>query len=260
MAEPMFAPWRAVIQQAKKIAFRLPIVGNLMLPRYPFMLEPEQLIWLCEAINRTRDARAPGYPGTGCIVEVGVARGQTSTFLLTHMRHRGDTRQYYCIDTFCGFTSSDIEYEVSQRGKAEHVLFDGFAVNNRALFDANLKRQGFSNVVTIQADASAFDWSNLPPIDVMLIDVDLYKPTMAVLTNSQPYWAPFARIMVDDVKSGTVYDGANQAYSEFCGDRNLPLRTVGNKAGVIVSDEPAESTLAFGGSPRDTSSHSRAGA
>ncbi len=223
--------WQAVMQYAKRAIFRLPIVRNLMLPRYPFMLEPDQLIWLCDAIDRTR---ASG--GIGCIVEVGVARGQTSAFLLTHMCHRGDSRRYYCIDTFQGFMPADVAHEISNRGKGS-LSFGGFAVNDRGLVEQNLQRQGFGNAAVIQSDAGAFDWSSLPPIDVMLIDVDLYRPTKAVLANSQPHGSPFARVMVDDVKTGTVYDGAEQAYAEFCKERGFPLRPVGGKAGVIVAGE-----------------------
>jgi hypothetical protein len=71
----------------------------------------------------------------------------------------------------------------------------------------------------------------------MLIDVDLYRPSKAVLVNSQPHWAPFAHVMVDDVRDGTQFDGAHQAYVEFCNEQHYPLRMIGTKAGVLVADQ-----------------------
>jgi hypothetical protein len=237
----MAASWQTAMQEIKRAVFRLPGVSRVMIPRYPFMVQPDQLIWLCQALDRTREARARAGSGQGCIVEVGVARGQTSSFLLTHMRHHGDNRPYCCIDTFQGFTPSDVAHEVDQRGKSA-ISLRGFAVNDRALIEQSLKRQGFSNVVVIEADAGRFEWSNLPPVDVMLIDVDLYRPTKAVLVNSQPHWAPFAHVMVDDVKDGTQFDGAHQAYTEFCNEQHYPPRMIGTKAGVLVADQHAGDT------------------
>jgi len=207
------------------------------MPRYPFMLEPDQLIWLCHAIDVTREAGARDG-GQGCIVEVGVARGQTSTFLLTHMQLHGDRRPYYCIDTFSGFTAADRDHEVSQRAKPAAAL-NGFTVNDRAAVEQNLKRQGFDNAIVIEADAGAFGWSRIAPIDVLLLDVDLYRPTKAVLTASRPHWSSWAHVLVDDVKPDDIFDGAHQAYVEFCEEQRLPIRLVGGKAGVVAPPEQA---------------------
>ncbi len=125
-----------------------------------------------------------------------------------------------------------------ERGKGD-FSFHGFSVNDRDLVERSLKRQGFANVSAIEADASRFDWASLPPIDVMLIDVDLYQPSKATLVNAQPYWSPFARVMVDDVKDGTPFAGAHQAYVEFCDEQNYPLRMVGTKGGIVIADEHA---------------------
>src|SRR5688500_10781358 len=97
-------------QLIKRAAFRWPILRDVVRPRYSFNIAPMQLCWLAEAINDTRN-------GDGCIVEVGVARGMTSTFLLEQMRRTGDERTYYCIDTFSGFVREHAAFEVSERGK-----------------------------------------------------------------------------------------------------------------------------------------------
>jgi hypothetical protein len=40
-------------------------------------------------------------------------------------------------------------------------------------------------------------------------------------------------ILVDDVLDGSTYDGAYQAYMEFCAVRGITPRIIGNKCGVI---------------------------
>jgi len=230
----MASALQPIMQEVKRAIFRLPGAGRRLIPPYSPMLETDQLIWLCDAVDRTR-AAATG----GCIVEVGVARARTSSFLLAHMREHGDKRPYYCIDTLQGFTASDVAYEVEQRGKPAGAL-TGFAVNDRDLIELGLRRQGFDNVVVVEADAGAFDWSKLPPIDVLLVDVDLYKPSKAVLAASQAFWSHVARVMVYDMRSDTAFDGAHQAYMEFCAERRYSPRLVGTKSGVIL---PSEQTV-----------------
>jgi O-methyltransferase len=219
-----------VVQHLKRAAFRWPGLRELSRPRYYYNIEPAQLAWLCEAIAASKsDVQSM----QGCVVEVGVARGMTTVFLLEHMKKIGDTRTYVCIDTFSGFTEGDIEYEVKMRGKVlSH--YRGWAWNDREIFRENLSKCGFDNTRVIQADASLFDWSSIPPIDVMLLDVDLYMPTKAVLENSHARWSRQARVMIDDCAKGGGYDGAYQAYIEFCATRQLPALIVGNKGGVIV--------------------------
>jgi hypothetical protein len=40
-------------------------------------------------------------------------------------------------------------------------------------------------------------------------------------------------ILVDDVLDNCCWDGAYQAYMEFCGELNIKPTIVGNKCGVI---------------------------
>jgi hypothetical protein len=166
-------------------------------------------------------------------VEVGVARGMTSVFLLEHMRQTGDMRTYVCVDTFSGFTKQDVAHEVKVRGK-KHNHFRGFKYNNKEIFENNLRKCGFDNFSVFECDAGTFEWGEIPIIDVMLLDVDLYAPTKAVLENSIEHWSKSARIMIDDISPGGDYDGAFQAYHEFCESTGLPEMRIGKKGGVIV--------------------------
>jgi hypothetical protein len=220
-------------QQVKRAAFRWPGLRELSRPRYNYNLEPAQLAWLCVAIEKTKPASESSAGNKGCIVEVGVARGMTSVFLLQHMRHLRDNRTYFCMDTFAGFVQKDVDYEVKFRHKKK-THFRGFSYNHQEIFERNLVKCGFNNFAIIQSDASAIDWNKLPNIDVMLLDVDLYMPTKSVLDNSVGQWSKDAYVMVDDVGPAGDYDGASQAYTEFCKEKGFLECRVGNKGGVIV--------------------------
>jgi hypothetical protein len=230
----------AVVQQLKRVVFRWPGLRELSRPRYSYNIEPAQLAWLCKAIEDTHVSTSTCESGEpGCIVEVGVARGMTSVFLLEHMRQLGDQRTYICLDTFSGFTSQDVEHEVKARGKMRSH-FRGFQYNDKKIFEQNLRKCGLDHVVVCQGDVGSFNWHSIPPIDVMLLDVDLYLPTKAVLANSFERWSKQARIMLDDISPGGDYDGAYQAYREFCQARRIPETKVGNKGGVIILSQTSE--------------------
>ena len=220
-------------QQLKRAAFRWPVLRELSRPRYNYSLEPIQLAWLCSAIENTKAACTSSTDTAGCIVEVGVARGMTSVFLLQHMKQLGDNRTYFCMDTFAGFMQRDVDYEVRFRQKRK-THFRGFSYNHKEIFERNLVKCGFNNFAIIQVDASTVEWHKLPKIDVMLLDVDLYMPTKSVLDNSMGQWSRHAYVMVDDVGPAGDYDGASQAYTEFCKESGLTEFRVGNKGGVIV--------------------------
>src|ERR1700733_11827099 len=95
----------------KKVAYRYPLLSKWSAPSYPYKVNPAQLSFLCEAISNTRGS-------SGSILEIGVAKGDTSVFLLEHLRTTADTRTVYFLDTFAGFTDESINHEVDVRGKA----------------------------------------------------------------------------------------------------------------------------------------------
>jgi hypothetical protein len=148
-------------QQLKRAAFRWPGLRELSRPRYNYNLEPIQLAWLCSAIGNTKAGCGSSTGNKGCIVEVGVARGMTSVFLLQHMKQLGDNRPYFCLDTFAGFVQKDVDYEVRFRHKRKSH-FRGFSYNHKEVFEHNLVKCGFNNFAIIQSDASTVDWHKLP--------------------------------------------------------------------------------------------------
>ena len=65
-----------------------------------------------------------------------------------------------------------------------------------------------------------------------LLDVDLYRPILAVLDALYDRLPPGAIIVVDDCEPGS-FDGALQAFDEFVAARGLPRRIERGKLGVI---------------------------
>ncbi|MGI9407048.1 MAG: hypothetical protein ACR2O4_11820, partial [Hyphomicrobiaceae bacterium] len=77
----------------KKIAFRN---TNFFKPNYPYSIEPIQLSKIISSIDEV----AHGKSRKLCIVEIGVARGKTSRFIVEHVQKSGYDADFYCIDTF----------------------------------------------------------------------------------------------------------------------------------------------------------------
>ena len=207
------------------LAYRVEPLRRLMDRPYPYWLTPGELSYLVHAIDATREA------GTS-ILEIGVGRGRTSAFLLEHLRRTGDPRSLVCIDTFSGFTNDSVEFEVTRRAKRRRDL-DVFRYGNRAIFERSLRSQGYEQVRVIEADASTLDFGTFAPIGVVLLDIDLYQPTIACLDRIEPHLAPEAFVLVDDCRPGLAWDGSLQAYHEFMAARGVGPRIVGGKGGVF---------------------------
>ncbi len=182
--------------------------------------------FLCEAITKTRGA-------SGAILEIGVAKGDTSVFLLEHLRTTADARKVYFLDTFSGFTSDSVSYEVDVRGMSSDD-YDVFRYGDERVFARNLRRLGYENFETVKGDAAQIDYSKFAPIDVVLLDIDLYKPTREILGRLWNNMATPGYICVDDCMAGTPWDGSLQAYQEFLAEKKLQSHIVGQKGGIVV--------------------------
>jgi len=216
---------KALIESSKKFAFRHTSFGA---PRYPYTVEPIQLATLVNEIERQKSV-------TGNIVEIGVARGMTTRFLAEHITKQGldKSTTYYAIDTFNSFTDDDLQHEVINRGKNITAL-RSFEYNDYAVWKANFEQYPF--VKAIQSDCVAFDYAAVSPIKIAFLDVDLYLPTKKTLPKLFDAMASGGVILVDDVLDGMPYDGAYQAYMEFCSERGMEPVFIGNKCGYIRKD------------------------
>ncbi len=207
---------------AKKIAFRYTKLGS---PTYAYCLEPIQLASLVYEFERLKQTH-------GNIVEIGVARGMTTRFMAEHIINQKFDRllTYFAIDTFDSFLDEDLIYEVSERGKVISEL-TAFDYNNFEKWKQNFS--DFSFIKAIKSDCAKVDFSLIGPIKIALLDVDLYLPTKKTLYKLYDVLAPGGVILVDDVRNNCNYDGAYQAYMEFCSEKTILPEIIGNKCGVL---------------------------
>lgn len=219
---------RMLSKKAKLFLYRN--TGIVPGPHYPYMLEPRQLALLVNELERLHDV-------DGNIAEIGVFRGMTTRFMCEYIneRRQGDPRffdslTYFAIDTFESFRSDDMRYEVSHRGKAPSEV-EGFNINDFEVWKKHFAP--FPYVTAIKADCAAVDYRTIAPLKLALLDVDLYLPTSKTLPRLYEALVPGGAIVVDDVKDKHQWDGAYQAYMEFCRELGVAPEIVGSKCGVI---------------------------
>ena len=213
--------WLAYRFAAPAVYSRQPFV------RYPYMNGPSEIIEV------TKQLLSLDIPGAA--VEIGCNQGWTTCFLLEAMLEQGVEREYVCIDTFTGFTREDVNFEYENRGKTNGMYDDNFIINDPRWLDASMRRFGYSNVRVHKADAKSFDYQALGQIAFALIDVDLYRPVKESLERIFPQMARGGVILIDDCGGGEGgrWDGAYQAFEEFCEDRGILPRIVCQKIGII---------------------------
>lgn len=212
-------------EQIKYVTYRLPVISRLMAPDYPYKVNPGELSAMVQLIETSRAAG-------GAVVEIGVAQGNSSVFFLEHLRTMKDDRPLMLFDTFAGFTDDSIEVEVKQRGKSVSE-YDKFRYGDEAKFQHNLRTAGYSSFKTIKGDASKFDWASIAPIGAVLLDIDLYAPTKAIMAAIYPHLCAGGGIVVDDCLANTPWDGSLQAYEEFIAEHGLPFERAGQKGAVV---------------------------
>ena len=76
----------------------------------------------------------------------------------------------------------------------------------------------------------------IAPIAFCLIDLDLYRPIKNALPTIFKNVSKGGVIVVDDCKEGGVWDGALQAYIEFCDEIGIEPKIVYSKLGIIVKN------------------------
>jgi len=133
---------RHLKEAIKYAVYRTPVVDRLMAPSYPYGLNPGQLTAMVDLIESTRGSGA-------AVAEIGVAKGDTSLFLLEHLRTRDDDRTLLLFDTFSGFTPESIHHETANRGKSSSS-YDKFRYGDEARFQRNLRNAGYDRFRTIR--------------------------------------------------------------------------------------------------------------
>ena len=155
----------------------------------------------------------------------------TTRFLCEHIKdltnHKGT---YYAIDTFESFTKKDLAWEINKRGKKKSEL-EGFSYNNFEKWSNNFVE--FPFIKPIKSDCSIVDYSKLGPLKLVFLDVDLYLPTITTLRMVYDNLSNGGVILIDDVTNNNRWDGAYQAYLEFCGEINKEPEIFDNKCGIV---------------------------
>jgi O-methyltransferase len=210
---------------ARSVVYATPLF-RYFAPRYRSTYVPAHLCRLIDLLNQSA-----GIPGS--IIEVGCFKGETTIWLNKHLKDQRIEKPYYALDTFGGFTDSDLAYEVTKRGKKLSEIY-GFASNRKSWFDKTMRLNGFHKVTSIQADAAKFDYSTVAPISFALVDLDLYLPMKSALKEVFSFLSYGGILVADDCDPNINYDGAHQAFTEFVSSHHLPLRIDLNRLGVVV--------------------------
>jgi len=226
MSEVMRSIRRVALAKGKDLATTTDIGRRLVLPKYRYMFSPEQLWALCQVAET-------GLALGGAFAEIGCYDGSTTVYLHRHLQDKGELPPYYCLDTFSGFTEGDIAVE-RERGKTEDFK-DVFYWNSKACFERTMELNGLSRVVVIRADATTFDYSSLPALSFALVDVDLMQPVRVAMAGCWERLVPGGMMVVDDcTKDIGGFDGALEAYTEFCRGKGLPVDIRHGKLGFAT--------------------------
>jgi hypothetical protein len=151
------------------------------------------------------------------------------------MAEEGTLRPYIAIDTFSGFVDAHVAHEVAARGKTTQGKFykSIFSDNSQLWFDTTMRHEGITNVRSVAADITRFDFDTAGPIAFCLLDVDLYLPIKDTLPKIFAQLSSGGIIVVDDCQPNSVWDGALQAYQEFCAEQGMSIEIHQKKLGVI---------------------------
>ena len=211
------------IRIVKSLFFKFPF-WRFFLPVMKFDMSIAQLNFILNSIA--------GIKNEGAILEIGVGGGTTSVIINNFMKGRVVKRPFFAIDTFFGFTSEDILYEKNNRGKVDNYSY--YKSNSKEWYTKTLIAHGTNDATVFQSDAKEFDYSVIGPLAFCLFDVDLYKPTEFVLPHLYEILIPGGIIIVDDCQlESSIYDGAGEAYRQFCSKMGFKEELVFEKLGVI---------------------------
>ena len=211
---------KIIKERIKKFFFKFTQIGA---PNYSYNLEPIQLAEIINSLEKVKSL-------DGSICEIGVARGMTTRFICEYLSSINFRSEYYCIDTFSSFDKKDIQFEVEKRNKNRSELI-GFSYNDYEVWKKNFKKFNFIKV--IKKDVKNFNFKNIQPMKFVLLDVDLYLPTLSALNSIKDNMTKGGILLVDDVSKNNSWDGANQAFQEFVKTYSLKFKLVGKKCGII---------------------------
>lgn len=211
----------------KEVLFNSPL-RRFVFPRYVYEFTPAQLCYLCQCLEQTRNLE-------GAVLEVGCANGATTTFLNKYMDAQGIEKPYHAVDTFAGFVTDDVAFEVANRRKTKTMYAGRFEANKKKWFDATMRQHRITRVRSVLADVNTFDLTSLGRVSFVLLDVDLYRPIKKALQELYASLVPGGIIVVDDCDPANFHwDGAHEAYNEFMESLARLPEIIHRKLGVVA--------------------------
>ena len=211
------------VRLIKFIFFKSPLY-KYFLPIMKFDMSIAQLNVIIQSLKEIN--------GDGDVLEIGVGGGATSVVINQFIKHAQLRRKYIAIDTFSGFTDEDVAFENNNRGKTDNYQY--YMSNSKEWFEKTLIAHGIHDAVVIESDCKKVNYDKIGPIAFCLFDVDLYLPTKQVLPVIYNHLIPGGVIIVDDCDPlHPIYDGAGQAYQEFCTEIGLTPDISEQKLGII---------------------------
>lgn len=226
MTESRWSVWLDGL--AKRALFWSPL-RSLLLHKYRYAFTPGQLARLTSLAGEAAHAE-------GDFCEIGCYRGYTTVLLNRHLDEVAPQKRYWAIDTFGGFVADDVAHEQQARGKTsreEGRALAKFTINSQRWFDRTMALNGITRVTSHAAAVQDFDFPAGVRFCFALVDVDLYRPTLAALEKLWPLMSPGGIVVVDDCHEHHAYDGSRQALEEFCAARGLGFEMVETKLGVL---------------------------
>jgi hypothetical protein len=212
-----------ILRLVKYLFFKSPL-NKYFLPVMKFDMSIAQLNFILNTLDEIKK--------DGAVVEIGVGGGATSIVINKFMEKMSVKRRFYAIDTFFGFTKEDILYEQNNRGKVDNYLY--YRSNSKEWYSKTLIAHGINDATVYKSDAKEFDYSVIGELAFCLFDVDLFKPTEAVLPILYELLVPGGVIIVDDCQAeSSIYDGAGEAYRLFCSKKGFKEEIVFDKLGII---------------------------
>jgi O-methyltransferase len=167
--------------------------------------------------------RLDGEAIAGAIAEVGVYRGDTSIVL-----HRASPRRaMHLFDTFGGFPTGDLEHGTSEQeaGRFQNTSID--YVRGRMPSDANVTLHPGRVPETLSAvEAERFAF--------VLLDLDLYPPTVAAIEFFYPRLVPGGFLFLHDYNNPESNWACKRAMDALIEDKPESLIDMSDVFGSVV--------------------------
>ncbi len=157
----------------------------------------------------------------GSFAEVGVYRGHMSSFI----HSLAPERTYYLFDTFQGFPKGDLEPGVAEDNRFQDTSIDTVL---RAIGDTRniVIRQGYvpETLQGLESERFAF----------VLLDLDLYNPTVASLEFFYPRMAVGGYLAVHDYNNPESNWACKRAVDAFMQDKPEHIIELADRFGTVL--------------------------